>query len=189
MKAPLATFVGEARRAHGCITKLFLWLNSQKRAEGGQDICMSQCRINSTRFPCRIPLCLGWCQSSEMGLHVSEQTSVMVELFCLKTYWGKSETRVSPSCPSLFLNFLAEAGLRVTSLFSCSPLGSVGIPLSMMKTTPNSLSRSLRRSMSLTLHIGMTSPSLVRKMYACLLQISSSGRENAPCIMYRSLFN
>lgn len=60
-------------------------------------------------------------------------------------------------------------------LFSCSPSGSVGIPLSMMKMIPNSLSRSSRRSMSLTLHIGMTSLSLVRSYcsfncnnYACM---------------------
>lgn len=68
--------------------------------------------------------------------------------------------RVSPS-PSLLLTFWTEMAPGVTSLFSCSPPGSVDIPPSMMKTTPNSLSRSLRQSMSLTLHTGMTSQSLV----------------------------
>lgn len=86
MKTPLTTCIGEDGRAHGCVIKLFLWLNTQKHAKGGQDICMSQCRINSTGFPCRIPLCPGWCQSPEVGLHVPEETYLVLVLACLKTY-------------------------------------------------------------------------------------------------------
>lgn len=89
MKSPLSTCTGEHGRGHVSIVKLFLWLNTQKHAERGQGICMSQHGLNSTRVPGRILLCPGQCQSSDVGLHVPEETSVMVALACLKTYWDK----------------------------------------------------------------------------------------------------
>lgn len=90
LKSPLSTCKGEDGRGHVRVIKLFLWLNTQKHAEGGQDICMGQYGVNSTRFPGRIPLCPEQCQSSEVGLHAPEQASLMVALACLKSYWDTS---------------------------------------------------------------------------------------------------
>lgn len=90
MKAPLSTWTGEDGRGHVCVTELFLWLNTLKHAERGQDICMRQHGVNSTRLPGRILPCPGQCQSSEVALHVPEETSLMVALVCLKNYWDKA---------------------------------------------------------------------------------------------------
>lgn len=136
--------------------------------------------------------------SLQKWVYISLKKLLMIAVACLRTYWGQALSE-SFSFFSLLLIFWAEMGPVVTSLFSCSPLGSVDIPLSMMKTTPNSLSRSLRQSMSLTLHTGMTSLSLVSSYcslncnnHACTgafcMHPPPSRHENAPSIMCRDPF-
>lgn len=50
MKAPLTAYVGEDGKVHGCVIKPFLWLNTQKHAEGGKDVLMSEGRSTALGF-------------------------------------------------------------------------------------------------------------------------------------------
>lgn len=179
MKSPLSTCTGEDGRGHVCVIKLFLWLNTQKLAERPGYLCGSvwgqQHKVSR--------------QNSSLSRIVPSFTS---EFTCP---W----TNLSHGSTCLLENLLGQVLSESFSFFSLPPshlldrdvssghlslflssLGSVDIPLSMTKTTPNSLSRSLRQNMSLTLRTGMTSLSLVSS--CCSLNCSNHACLWAHCM-------